>query len=96
MPNKYNREMQKKYTPEELKEMRKKESQQQWEDGTNFPELYDFMFDSHTDMLKRKKGISPLTKERRDYIRQRYENNEYPERLLQFVKAELNLKEQED
>jgi hypothetical protein len=95
MPNKYNREMQKKYTPEELKEMRRKEAKQQVEDGTNYPELYDFMYDSLADMSDRKRGISPLSKERRDFIRRRFENNEYPERLHYLVFAELNLKDRE-
>lgn len=85
--------MLKKYTPEEFKEIERKKRQQQWEDGTNFPELFDFMYDSYSETQKRKRGISPLSKERREYIRQRFENNEYPERLHDLVQAELNLSE---
>jgi ribosomal protein L16 Arg81 hydroxylase len=95
MPNKYNREMQKKYTPEELKEMRRKQAQQQLEDDRNYPELFNDMYDSYGDKVRRKKGISPLSKETRDYIRRRYESNEYPERLEYLVLAELNLKDPE-
>jgi hypothetical protein len=96
MPNRYKREMLNKYTPEELEEIERKERKQQCEDGLNYPELYDFFYDSYTEMMMRKRGLSPLSKERRAYIRKRFENNEYPERLHGLVHAELNLKHPEE
>ncbi len=94
--NRYKKELLKKYTPEEIKEIEIKEKKQAWEDGTNFPELYHFMYDSVWDKSDRDKGISPLTKEARAYIRERFERGDYPERLHHFALAELRLKHSEE
>lgn len=71
-------------------------AQRQWEeDCKNFPELMSFMYDSGVDAGERRLGISPLSTEARDYIRKRFQNGEYPERLHGLVRMELDLKERE-
>ena len=94
--NRQKKELLKKYTPEQIKEMREKEMQEQREDAKNYPELYSFMYDSWADVNDRRLGISPLNKAARDYIRKRFEMGEYPERLHHLVWAELSLKGSEE
>lgn len=89
--NRYKKELLKKYTPEQIKEMEERHRQQRKEDGANFPELFGFIYDDSVDIANRKKGISPLSKSAREYIRKRYENGDYPKRLHAFVMMELNL-----
>ena len=94
--NRYKKERLKKYTPEEIMEQDRKSSQQQNEDATNFPELYSFMYDSLVDISDRNNGISPMSKEFRAKMRQRFERGDYPERLHNLVLMELNLKHPEE
>lgn len=94
--NRWKKERLKKYTPEQIAQQDADERQQQYEDATNFPELYSFVHDSSWDIADRNKGISPLSLEARAYIRMRYERGDYPERLYGFVFAELNLKHPEE
>ena len=94
--NRYKKEQLKKYTPDQIRQIDANEKQQQWEDATNFPELYSFIYDSTWDRSDRDKGISPMTKEFRAKMRERYERGEYPERLHLFVFAELDLKHPEE
>lgn len=90
--NRYKKELLKKYTPQEIQELHDKNLSEQAEDVANFRELYSFCYDSSWDISDRKKGISPLSKEARDYIRTRYERGDYPERLHYLVMMELQLK----
>lgn len=94
--NRYKKELLKKYTPQEIKEMEERQRKQQKEDALHFPELYSFMYDSSVDIADRKKGISPLSKSALNYIKKRYENGEYPKRLHGLVLMELNLKHPDD
>ena len=89
--NRYKKELLKKYTPEQIKEMEERHRQKHKEDTTNFPELYSFIYDSSVDIADRKRGVSPLSKSARDYVRKRYENRDYPKRLHALVMMELNL-----
>lgn len=64
-------------TPNEREEFVNAEriQQEQWEqDCRDFPELMNFMYDSGVDISERRLGVSPLSREARDYIRRRYEN----------------------
>jgi hypothetical protein len=90
--NRYKKEQLKKYTPEQIKQLDANQMQQQFEDATNFPELYSFMYDSLVDISDRNNGISPMTKEFRAKMRERYERGDYPDRLHNLVLMELNLK----
>jgi hypothetical protein len=94
--NREKKELLKKYTPEQIKQLDANRSQQQLEDATNFPELYYFMYDSLVDISDRNNGISPMSKEFRAKMRQRYERGDYPERLHNLVLMELNLKHPEE
>ena len=94
--NRYKKERLKQYTPEQIQQIDAEARQQQWEDATTFPELFQEMSDSSWDASDRRKGISPMTKEFRAHMRMRYERGDYPERLHSFVLAELNLKHPEE
>jgi hypothetical protein len=94
--NRYRKEQLKKYTPEEIEQMEAAEKKQHREDCKNFPELYSFIGDSSWDLNDRSKGISPMTKEFRAKMRERFNRGEYPERLHGLVWAELNLKHPEE
>ena len=94
--NRYKKERLKKYTPEEIEQMDAEVAKQHREDCKNFPELYEFMGDSLVDISDRNKGISPMTKEFRAKMRQRFERGDYPERLHNLVLMELNLKHPEE
>ncbi len=90
--NRYKKEQLKLYTPDQIKQIEAAEKQRQSDDATKYPELYAFIYDSLWDISDRAKGISPMTKEFRAKMRERYERGEYPERLHGLVFAELNLK----
>ncbi len=94
--NRHKKELLKRYTPEQIEQLIAEKKQLQFDDATKFAELYDFMYDSSSDMTLRSKGISPMSKEFRDHIRQRFKRGEYPERLYHLVKAELDLKHPEE
>ena len=94
--NRYKKEQLKIFTPEQIRQIEANEKQQQFEDATNFPELYSFMYDSLVDISDRNNGISPMTKEFRAKMRERYERGDYPERLHNLVLMELNLKHPEE
>ena len=94
--NRYKKEQLKKYTPDQIRLLEADSKQLQWDDATNFPELYAPMYDSNWDSSDRRKGISPMTKEFRAHMRSRYERGEYPERLHHLVFAELNLTHPEE
>ncbi len=94
--NRYKKEQLKRYTPEQIRQIEANEKQQQFEDATNFPELYSFMYDSLVDISDRNNGISPMSKEFRAKMRQRFERGDYPERLHNLVLMELNLKHPEE
>ena len=94
--NRYKKEQLKIYTPEQIKQLDANQKQQQFEDATNFPELYLFMYDSLLDISDRSNGISPMTKEFLAKMREKYERGDYPERLHNLVLMELNLKDPEE
>ena len=90
--NRYKKEQLKRFTPEQIRQIEANEKQQQFEDATNFPELFSFMYDSLVDISDRNNGISPMSKEFRAKMREKYERGDYPERLHNLVLMELNLK----
>jgi hypothetical protein len=94
--NRYKKELLKRYTPEQIKQLDADSKQQQFDDARKFPELYYYMFDSSFDINLRARGISPMTKEFRDEMRERFKRGDYPERLHCLVKAELDLKHPEE
>ena len=94
--NRYKKEQLKRYTPEQIKQLDANQMQQQFEDATNYPELYSFMYDSLVDISDRSNGMSPMSKEFRVKMREKYERGDYPERLHNLVLMELNLKDPEE
>ena len=94
--NRYKKEQLKRFTPEQIRQIEANEKQQQFEDATNFPELFSFMYDSLVDISDRNNGISPMSKEFRAKMREKYERGDYPERLHNLVLMELNLKHPEE
>ena len=94
--NRYKKEQLKRYTPEQIKQLDANQMQQQFEDATNFPELYSIMYDSLVDISGRNNGISPMSKEFLAKMREKYERGDYPERLHNLVLMELNLKDPEE
>jgi hypothetical protein len=62
------------------------------EEFRDYPELFNFFYDSGRDCTERTLGISPLNEATYNKIRSRYENGEYPEHLRRFAENELALK----
>lgn len=88
--------MRKKFTEEEIEEMRTRDRHQAWFDGHHFPELFMEMYDSAMDSRDRRNGVSSLKKEVRDLIRHRLETGHYPQRIHYLALAELKLKHPEE
>lgn len=94
--NRCKKEQLKKYTPEHIKLLDADDKQLQFDDATKYPELYSYVYDSLMDRSDRARGISPMNKEFRSEMRERFERGDYPERPHNLVFAELNLKDPED
>jgi hypothetical protein len=77
--NREKKERLKHHTQAEIDAIDAQFSKQHKEDVQNYPELFDFVYDSLVEIEDRRKGISPMGKEVREKIRQRLINGEYPQ-----------------